>query len=290
MPAGAGIPKYPTWESYFIDGTYDGEIGEGVLKNRLGISDYEELEARSKGEALAAAALIRTGVIEVARTYDAAHLRELHRELMGSVFEWAGEYREIGADRMQKNASHFAHISKIEQYLADAARIIEQTDWPGLDRDEAGERMAEVFAYVNQAHPFREGNGRTNKLFLEQVAELSRFRIHDFTVINPEAWNQRSELTSPNIGGYEPHPQHMVQVFRVLLQPADGPAHSYAEDRSNGLALRAARDAAQVASAAFPHPATGRRSTDSQRGPQAPSVAPRAVAQDQPGIEGGAEL
>ncbi|MFD0760412.1 Fic family protein [Arthrobacter ulcerisalmonis] len=45
-----------------------------------------------------------------------------------------------------------------------------------------------MFAYVNQAHPFREGNGRTSKVFMAHVAEQSPYRF-DFARVSPEQWN-----------------------------------------------------------------------------------------------------
>ncbi|MFD7046007.1 Fic family protein [Rhodococcus jostii] len=57
-------------------------------------------------------------------------------------------------------------------------------DWDNLDREEFAQRVAVVFAYLNQAHPFREGNGRTAKVFMDHVAEQSRFEF-DYTRIPP---------------------------------------------------------------------------------------------------------
>jgi cell filamentation protein len=59
------------------------------------------------------------------------------------------------------------------------------TEWESLDRESFAARAAAVFALLNQAHPFREGNGRMSKVFMEQVAERSRFTL-DFTRVTPE--------------------------------------------------------------------------------------------------------
>ena len=69
-----------------------------------------------------------------------------------------------------------------------------------MDRDTFAERAASVFAYFNQAHPFREGNGRTGKVLMEHVAELSQFTL-DFARVTPEVWNNASMLSGPDLGG-----------------------------------------------------------------------------------------
>jgi cell filamentation protein len=68
-----------------------------------------------------------------------------------------------------------------------------------------------VFAYLNQAHPFREGNGRTSKVFMEEVAEQSRFTL-DFSRVAPDQWNQASMLSRPDLLAYEPVPNSLVPV------------------------------------------------------------------------------
>lgn len=104
---------------------------------------------------------------------------------------------------IRKNLSEFAHPADVPQYLSDANRIIRGADWSTMDRDQFASAAAEVYAYVNQAHPFREGNGRSGKLFMQHVAELSPFRI-DYSPavsgVSPELWNQASMLSGPDRG------------------------------------------------------------------------------------------
>lgn len=86
--------------------------------------------------------------------------------------------------------SDFADVEsgEIDRYLNDVHRLVEATDWSELDRRAFGERAATVFAYLNQAHPFREGNGRTSKIFMEHVAELSQVQ----TVVPTSQYRIRS--------------------------------------------------------------------------------------------------
>jgi cell filamentation protein len=121
-----------------------------------------------------------------------------------------------------------------------------------MDREQFAIAAAEVFAYVNHAHPFREGNGRTSKLFMQHVAELSPFRI-DYSAgasqVTAEVWNQASMMAGPDLGTYEPVPASLVPVFRALTVDGPAPAAPATPEQSRGMASRRAsypRPAADV--------------------------------------------
>jgi cell filamentation protein len=75
--------------------------------------------------------------------------------------------------------------------------------------------MAIVYANINQAHPFREGNGRTGKMFLEHVAEQSPFELN-YAAVSQEVWNQRSQFSGPDLGYLAVHPEELVEVFKAI--------------------------------------------------------------------------
>src|SRR5690606_11403670 len=155
------------------------------------------------------------GEVAIARTYDADHVRAIHRHLFQDVYEWAGQYRTVN---MAKGVGRgFADVAtgEIDRYLADVQRLVRGTEWSRLEREEFGERAATVFAYLNQAHPFREGNGRTAKVFMEHVAQQSRFTLH-YERVPPEIWNLASMLSRPDMFAYEPEPASLVPVFRHI--------------------------------------------------------------------------
>ena len=226
--------QFSSWDSYFW------EPGGPVLRNLYGERDGAALAQREYAETNKQQAKIELGLVAIPRTYDAEHLRAIHKQLLGNVYEWAGEYRTVG---IQKNLSEFADPGDVPRYLADASRIIRSAGWSTMDRDQFAAAAAEVFAYVNQAHPFREGNGRASKLFLQHVAELSPYRI-DYSPavsgVTPELWNQASMLSGPDRGRYEPVPASLVPVFRAMtvdrtqVRPsaAPDPARDSARDRS----------------------------------------------------------
>ncbi|SDL33970.1 cell filamentation protein [Nocardioides sp. YR527] len=258
----------PTWESYLYPETMTDGI-TGTLRNIPGYRDYEELQAFEYDEALDREIELRTGQVDLPRTYDSEHLRAIHRHLFGNVYEWAGEYRGIS---IQKDATHFADPTEIDDYLSAANKIIADADWATLDHKGFADVTSEVYANINQAHPFREGNGRAGKVFMSQVAELSHFRISydpQRTGITAALWNQQSMLSAPDFGQRTPDPAPLRPIFYALAQPAtDGPsqtvelawsvrAHRLAGERSMPDILNEARGDLPESSPSLPHQELG---------------------------------
>ncbi|GAA3078751.1 fido (protein-threonine AMPylation protein) [Kribbella aluminosa] len=118
---------------------------------------------------------LESGEADIPRTYDARHLRAVHAYLFQDVYEWAGQTRQT--ELYKGHPGGFAPPGQVDRYLDDAAKLIESAEWASMSQREFGENAAKVYAYVNQAHPFREGNGRAAKLFMQHVAELSPYRL-----------------------------------------------------------------------------------------------------------------
>ncbi|QWW19459.1 Fic family protein [Schaalia sp. 19OD2882] len=188
------------------------------MRNLEGIRDPLALQAFEYGAVAWRHRQLRSDPSIVERTFDAEHVRAIHQYLFQDVYEWAGQYRSVN---MTKSLSSFAdvHTGQIDRYLSDVHCLVGAADWAGLDRDAFARASAEVFSYLNQAHPFREGNGRTSKVFMEHVAELSEFSL-DFAQVSPQVWNQASMLSGPDLGRYEPVPDSLVPVFQAIARPA----------------------------------------------------------------------
>ena len=148
------------WAGYFLPGT-------DVLRNRVGATTADELAAAENDLVEIRVAELRDDPTPVPRTYDLAHLQTLHRYLFQDVFEWAGDLRTVG---IEKAGESFVPPSGIARPVAHVADEIVRT---GRLRRLADDRLPEVVAYlydyVNFAHPFREGNGRTQREFFDQL-------------------------------------------------------------------------------------------------------------------------
>ena len=95
-------------------------------------------------------------------------LFEIHKHLFQDIYVWAGKKRivEISKDGKQFfPTSHFDHaFSFIDQLIAEYKKF------PKDNKRELAEKLAEILDNVNYLHPFREGNGRTQREFLRLLA------------------------------------------------------------------------------------------------------------------------
>ncbi|GAA1482360.1 hypothetical protein GCM10009624_28000 [Gordonia sinesedis] len=197
------------WDATFIPGT-------DVLANKLGLTDGAALREVEYRLGAVRQQRIADGRIAVNRTFDAAHLHAIHRALFFPIYDWAGVVRTYP---LSKDGMRFAEPGEIDRYLDRARRAIAQTDWTDRDLDAFAARAADVFASINMAHPYREGNGRASKLFMSQLAERAGFAL-DYSRVTPEQWNNASMFSRPDRGTFEPVPDTLVPVFaRISRRP-----------------------------------------------------------------------
>jgi cell filamentation protein len=139
--------------------------GTEVLRNRYGIRD---------GNALAAAEAQITArrIAQLADTpepgaHDLAHLQAFHRRIFRDVYDWAGELRTIVISK----GDTFAQPDHIESYRATVLSEIPAEHYlRGLSTEQTVSRLAYYLAEINAVQPFREGNGRTQRAFISQLA------------------------------------------------------------------------------------------------------------------------
>lgn len=152
------------WDGYFIPGT-------DVLRNRVGATTRQALADAENDLVEIRVAELRDDPSQAARTYDLAHLQSLHRFLFQDVFEWAGELRTVGIEKGDEPFAPPAGIVRPVAYIAD--RIADSDHLRSLASDRLPAELADMYDYINFAHPFREGNGRTQREFFDQLVSES---------------------------------------------------------------------------------------------------------------------
>ena len=147
--------------------------GSSCLRNRLGIRDPAALARLEASQtAIILAQLERE---RLAGRYDLMHLRAFHRRIFGDIYTWAGELRTVP---IAKERSLFALPEHIESYLRRAlSELTAEQFLRGLAREEFVDRITHYHGELNAVHPFREGNGRTQRAFLGQLAHDAGYHI-----------------------------------------------------------------------------------------------------------------
>lgn len=145
-----------------------------MLENKLGIADSVELareeERISKQKARE---MFETGFLDrlVPGTFNS--LSEIHRYLFGGIYDFAGIIRNVNVSK-----GNFRFASAM--YLEEALRNIEKMPQSTFDE------IVEKYVEMNIAHPFREGNGRSTRIWLDHILKKELGYVVDWSKIDKE--------------------------------------------------------------------------------------------------------
>lgn len=142
----------------------------GTLHNKLGLITTEELETAEREITHAALIFLRESPVKP--SYDLRHLCAVHRRIFGDIYDWAGQLRTVAIAK----GTWFCLPQYIESAAAGIFRALRDENLlRGLNRSTFTERLTYYLGEVNAVHPFREGNGRAQRAFFEQLASDADF-------------------------------------------------------------------------------------------------------------------
>ena len=143
-----------------------------ALQNKLGLTDELELareeERISKQKALA---LYDTGLLDTFPVGTFAGLAMIHKYLFEDIYEFAGQMRTVN---MAKGNFRFAPV----MYLRPALESIDQMPQSTFDE------IIEKYVEMNVAHPFREGNGRSTRIWLDCILKKELHQVVDWSRVD----------------------------------------------------------------------------------------------------------
>jgi cell filamentation protein len=179
----------------FVDPYFDESIGE--LRNLLGAKSAQELHEREPEIVFANEVELRSISIPLSNDLDEVLL--IHKQLFKGVYDWAGQVRTVDIRKSDENSEFFLIVSKI----SDGANYVftkfaKENYLTGLDRDSFIKRLAYYYDQLNYIHPFREGNGRTQRIFWSHVAHDAGYRIDWKAIIGNEN-NEASRLAAEDM-------------------------------------------------------------------------------------------
>lgn len=153
--------------------------GTSVLINKLDIRDEMTL---SEVESIITTTKISVLLGErYEGGFTAAHYCDIHRAIFEDLYEWAGKIREV---ELSKKGTHFHSPKGLER---DLGLLFEYLNSQGCFMNEPmeqfAEHLAELYNDINLLHPFREGNGRAQRVLITQIAKRAGYDI-DFTLVD----------------------------------------------------------------------------------------------------------
>jgi cell filamentation protein len=191
-------------------------LPNGTLRNRLGIDDASELSRREDQlTAVRQAILVRKGL---GPPFNFDKLKEIHRYIFQDVYEWAGESRVCDLRKAtyldsDESPKQFTPSSKIK---AEAERVfgslVRRNDLRGLSQKHFTEAAAELFVEINNLHPFREGNGRAQRIFLNALAKNAGHELA-FDVVT------RERMIEVSVAGIDGDVGGAKRLFQEISDP-----------------------------------------------------------------------
>lgn len=145
-----------------------------MLENKLGLTSSAELarmeEQLSKKKAVL---LFEKGILDSLPAGKFSTLQAIHRYLFEDIYDFAGEIRKVN---MAKGNFRFAPLMYLDAALENIDKM------PQSDFDEIIEKYVEM----NIAHPFREGNGRSARIWLDHIIKQEIGKVIDWSKVDKE--------------------------------------------------------------------------------------------------------
>jgi cell filamentation protein len=200
--------------------------GTDVLQNKLEVRDAQLATALEYK--FANAREIQLAESPIQGNFDFKHLKEIHAHIFQDMYEWAGQTRELDFAKRSKETgmvSRFTPVNEMDRKAQDFDRFLQDKDHlKGLNKAEFVKAFAEVHTKLNEIHPFREGNGRSTRIFLTQLAKEAGYEL-DMTKLDKDSWNLASHKAqvqhdprnaAPSIPGSQ---EPIKAVFNASLKP-----------------------------------------------------------------------
>ena len=169
--------------AYSIDPIQDNCYpGTTVLVNKLHIHDEAALQ-----EAEVLATYVNASKLEqcpLEGVFDFAHYKAIHQFLFSDLYDWAGQIRTVN---LSKKGTDFCPAEMIEpQAKLIFDRLKEQNYFKGLSHDAFVEEITDFYCTTNYLHPFREGNGRSMRIWLDLILKKEIHQVIDWSKVDKE--------------------------------------------------------------------------------------------------------
>jgi cell filamentation protein len=143
-----------------------------ALENKLGINDSSELaRVEEKISKTKARELFENGLLDDFEVGTYKGLAQIHRHLFSEIYDFAGEMRTVN---IAKSGFRFAPV----MYLNAALESIEKMPQSTFDE------IIEKYVEMNVAHPFREGNGRSTRIWLDAILKKELKKVVDWSKVD----------------------------------------------------------------------------------------------------------
>ncbi|MGE8468051.1 MAG: putative adenosine monophosphate-protein transferase Fic [Pseudomonas putida] len=191
-------------DKYGIDQDPYCYAGSHILRNKLGIRDDAQPD---QAERLLSAIAVEQIEFEPP-PYDLAYLRRIHATLFSDLYDWAGQLRTVA---ISKQETRFCQPEFMEKQASLVFGRMRADQWfEHLSRDDLITSVANEYSELNVVHPFREGNGRAQRLLFEHIVYNAGYDI-SWWEVEPDQW------LAANIAAYHCELAPLTAIFRRCI-------------------------------------------------------------------------
>ncbi len=151
------------------------------LINKFNIKDDKKLSEIEAEITFAKSAILESET--VIPTLDFEFYKNIHRFLFEDLYDWAGEIRKVD---ISKKGTVFCPASELENMCEACFNRIEKANYfKGISKEKFIVEIVDFYQTTNFLHPFREGNGRTQRIFISKLIKSNGYNFN-FSNINPD--------------------------------------------------------------------------------------------------------
>ena len=195
--------------SYSIDViTDDCYDGTTCLINKLDIKDEKQLEIVEAHITLAKISMLEQNPLH--GNFDFNHYKAIHKFIFEDLYDWAGTIRTVN---ISKKRTRFVKAEEIENIAKACFKHLEKKNYfKDLDIENFIENISDFYCITNNLHPFREGNGRAQRVFLSQLSLNAGYEMN-FSNIDADALMIATIHAANGVDTY------LKEVLRKIVTP-----------------------------------------------------------------------
>ncbi len=169
-------------QDYSYDYEWDSEYcypNSHVLINKLNIQDASALAVAERE--ITSLRLAFAKAQPIGGRFDLKHLQKIHKALFSDIYTWAGKLRHVNIAK----GNQFCLAMNLQTYADNLFHKLEQEHYLIDCKESVPHKLAYYLSEINVLHPFREGNGRTQRIFIEYLAMVAGYEV-DFSEVSPK--------------------------------------------------------------------------------------------------------
>lgn len=181
-----------------------------VLKNKLNLTNEDELWQAERD--ISAIRIAELKMDPIVGGFDLVYLQAIHKAIFFDIYPWAGQLRTVNIAK----GNPFCNSRFLQDYSNEVFGQLKKENFL-LDTpaEEIPERLSYYLSEINSIHPFREGNGRAQRVFIEQLAQSVGYHV-DFSQVTAEEMIEASKCA------FDCAYELMDELFRRITTPLGG--------------------------------------------------------------------